>query len=53
VAHKWGGEISMCGFKKDVLGRPIAMIVRGRQDVSRMYQTIHGKMELLRRRGNI
>ena len=44
VSHKWRGEHPMCGFKKDSSGRSTPMIVRGRQDVSKMFQTIHQRM---------
>ena len=44
VSHKWRGEHPMCGFKKDNFGRSTPMIVRGRQDVSKMFQSIHQKM---------
>ena len=44
VSHKWRGEHPMCGFKKDSFGRSTPMIVRGRQDVGKMFQTIHQKM---------
>ena len=46
VSHKWRGEHPMCGFKKDNFGRSMPMIVRGRQDVSKMFQTIHQRMSL-------
>jgi hypothetical protein len=45
VMHKWRGEFSMCGFKKDDHGRLVAMNVRGQQDVGKMYQAIRRKLQ--------
>src|SRR5271154_1405756 len=39
VTHKWCGEVPMCGYKPGLEGGKVPMIIRGRQDVSRMYQT--------------
>ena len=39
VTHKLKGKIALCGYK----GGGNKMIVRGRQDVGRIYSTIHGE----------
>lgn len=41
IPRKWRGDIFMCGFKTDGQGKRVPMIIRGRQDVGKMYQTIH------------
>jgi hypothetical protein len=43
IKHKWNGEIPLCGFTKDKNGRSRAMIIRGRHDVCKIYETVHRK----------
>ena len=39
ITRRFQGELALCGYKSD--GRP--MVIRGRQDVGRIYATIHAK----------
>ena len=41
IKHKWVGEFSLCGYKKDpVTERTVPKVFRGRQDVGAVYETI-------------
>jgi len=42
IPHKWDGEFSLCGYKKDhATGRTVPKVFRGRQDVGAVYETIY------------
>ena len=45
IPHKLKGEIPLCGFKKVGKGRTRTMVIRGRQDVCKMYETIHRRSQ--------
>ena len=53
INHKWYGEFSLCGYKKDhATGRTVPKVFRGRQDVGAVYETIYSNERKKKERTN-